>query len=285
MEKANMRIVLGGVRGSASVSHPDFTRYGGATISLLVDDGLGTRIVFDAGTGLQTLAPFISDTDTACPVLMLFTHYHLDHLIGLPAFTPLYNPDWNIIFAAPTREGVTPEIALRRLMTAPFWPSQIQTHRQFITLPDACGGTPYRHGGFDVRWCPLHHRNGCHAYRLDARETGASVVLATDFEWAASDASERSALLRLCREPRSPDILIMEGHDPSSHFTDWGHSTWPEAAEIAQAVEARQLVIIHHGPADSDSDLSQRERKLKELLPSACLGYQGMQLDWRRIGE
>jgi len=281
MEKANMRIVLGGVRGSACVSHPDYNRYGGATTSVLVDDGLGTRIVFDAGTGLQTLAPFISSANAACPVLMLFTHYHLDHLIGLPAFAPIYNPEWNIIFAAPTREGITPEIALQRLITAPFWPSHIQAHHQFISLP-TCSGTPYRHEGFDLRWCALHHRNGCHAYRLDRRDTGASMVFATDFAWAASDASERAALFKLCCEPRPADILIMEGHAAVSHFTDWGHSTWLEAVEVAQAVGARQLVITHHGPADTDNDLSQRERELKVLLPTARLGYQGLQLNWQR---
>ena len=74
----------------------------------------------------------------------------------------------------------------------------------------------------------------------------------------------------------------MEGHAPSSRFTDWGHSTWLEAVEVAQAVGAHQLVITHHGPADTDNDLSQRERELKVLLPSASLGYQGMQLDWER---
>ncbi|MDA3923329.1 MAG: MBL fold metallo-hydrolase [Kiritimatiellae bacterium] len=282
MENANMRIVLGGVRGSACVSHPDYNRYGGATTSVLIDDGLGTRIVFDAGTGLQTLAPFISDANAACPVLMLFTHYHLDHLIGLPSFAPIYNPDWHIIFAAPTREGITPEIALQRLITAPFWPSPMRAHQQFLSLPSPCSDTPYCHRGFDLRWCALHHRNGCHAYRLDHRNTGASMVFATDFEWAASDESERAALFKLCREPRPADILIMEGHAPSAHFPDWGHSTWMEAVEVAQAVGAHQLVITHHGPADTDNDLSQRDRELKILLPSARLGYQGMELEWRR---
>ncbi len=283
MEKANMRIVLGGVRGSACVSHPHYNRYGAATTSVLLDDGLGTRIVFDAGTGLQTLAPFISNADEDYPILMLFTHYHLDHLIGLPSFPPVYNPGWHIIFAAPAREGITPEIALQRLITAPFWPSHMKASQQFVVLPDTpCDDTPYPHGNFDIRWCALHHRNGCHAYRVDVRESGNSMVFATDFEWAASNASERDALLKLCREPGPPDILIMEGHDPSAYFNDWGHSTWQEAVEIAQTTGAHKLVITHHGPADTDTDLTQREKDLKALMPSACLGYQGMQLDWNR---
>ena len=282
MKKTNMRIILGGLRGSACVSHPDFNRYGGATTSVLVDDGLGTRIVFDAGSGLHTFTPDITNADADNPILMLFTHYHLDHLIGLPSFTPVYNPDWHVIFAAPAREGITPEIALKRLMSPPFWPSHMRANQQFLTLTENDSVTLYKHKNFDIRWCPLHHRNGCHAYRLDHRDSGASMVMATDFEWATSNKDERNALLRLCSEPGPLDILIMEGHSPSAYFPDWGHSTWQETVQIAKDVGAHQLVITHHGPADTDEILEQRGQELKAAMPSACLGYQGMELDWKR---
>ncbi len=280
-----MQIVLGGVRGSACMPHTAFQHYGGATTSVLADDGRGTRVVFDAGSGLQTLAPQISDTNAEHTLLMLFTHYHLDHLIGLPSFAPLYNPAWHVIFAAPIRAGNTPENALRQLITAPYWPSQIPQHHRFITLPDHCGSSTYEHGSFTLRWCAVHHHSGCHAYRLDHRATGASMVFATDFEWSASNASERDGLLRLCREPGTVDVLIAEGNDPSTHRAGHGHSTWPEAVEIAEAVGAHQLIITHHGPADTDNILTQREQNLKKRLPSAKLGYQGMRIDWRHQNE
>ena len=282
MRKSAMRIVLGGVRGSTPLSHPRFMRFGGSTSCVLIEDGAGARIVVDGGTGLRTLTPRLVSCDSAVPVLMLFTHYHLDHLIGLPSFAPLYNPDWHIVLAAPPREGVTAEMALARLTAKPFWPAPFRARLDFLVLPEPCGETLLRHGPFDVRWCAVRHRDGCHAYRIDERDTGASLVLATDLDWAASDAGERAALIRLCSEPRPADVLIMEGYDPSSPFVGWGHSAWPASVQIARAAGARRLVITHHSSDDDDRALAQREQEIRSHFPAACVGYDGMVIPWGR---
>jgi len=277
-----MRIVLGGVRGSSPRSHPDFMRFGGATSCVLVENGTGARVVLDAGTGLRTLLPDLASADASQPVLMLFTHYHLDHLIGLPPFAPLYNPEWNIVFAAPVREGVTAEMAVRRLTDKPFWPAPFRACQRFVVLPDEAAPSPFSYGPFTVRWCAVHHRNGCHAYRIEVPETGETMALVTDLEWSASDEHERAALLRLCREPDPVDVLVMEGHGEASRFADWGHSTWRETVGFAKAVAARQLVITHHAPDDDDKSLAQRQLDVRAVLPNACLGCEGMTLVWER---
>jgi phosphoribosyl 1,2-cyclic phosphodiesterase len=276
-----MTIVLGGVRGSVPMTEPGFARFGGATTCAMLDDGRGWRIVFDAGTGLRTLQPRLASSTAAQPVLMLFTHYHLDHLIGLPPFAPLYDPAWHVVIAAPRREGVTAAQAVRRLMGKPFWPAPFRAQRRFRVLPEA-SDRPFRHGPFDVRWCALHHANGCHAYRVDERQTGASMVFATDLEWSESSEHERRALTRLCTEPGPVDVLIMEGHDDAKGLTGWGHSTWQQAVEVARLVRARRLVVTHLAPDDDDATLAARERRLRIALPGARLGRQGMRIAWRK---
>lgn len=282
MTETGRRIVLGGVRGSMPVTHPDFSRFGGATTSVLVDDGAGARIVFDAGTGLQTLRPLLTPSDANHPVLMLFTHYHLDHLIGLPPFAPLYDPEWHVIFAAPPREGVTAQEAISRLTGKPFWPAPFRAQQRHLVLPETSDETPFQFGPFTVRWCAVHHANGCHAYRVDERASGASMVFATDLEWGASDAAERADLLRLCSEPCPADVLIMEGHDDTKGLTGWGHSTWQEAVDVARAARVGQLIVTHLSPADDDNALARREERLRALMPNACLGKQGMSIPWRK---
>lgn len=281
MTESAMRIVLGGVRGSMPLSLPDFMRYGGATTSVLVDNGAGARIVIDAGSGLRTLQPFLARSSADLPVLMLFTHYHLDHLIGLPPFAPLYDPDWHVLFAAPPCEGVTAQQAIERLTGKPFWPAQFRAQQRFITLP-ACCDTPFQQGPFAVRWCAVHHNNGCHAYRVDERTAGASMVFATDLEWGSSSEQERANLVRLCREPCPVDVLILEGHDDTETPAGWGHSTWQEAVEVAQAAGARRLVITHLSPTDDDATLDLRETRIRAAMPQACLGSQGMCIAWQK---
>jgi phosphoribosyl 1,2-cyclic phosphodiesterase len=281
-----MRVLLGGVRGTSPVSDRNFAHYGGATTCVLVEDGAGTRIVVDAGTGLRMLEPRLAPVEATAPVLMLFTHYHLDHLIGLPSFAPLYNPDWQIVFAAPVREGVTAEMALGRLIAAPFWPIAFRAQQRYIVLPQACDDAPFRHGPFDVRWCAVHHHNGCHAYRIDARDSGTSMVFATDVEWGASDAAQRAAFLRLCRQPSPVDLLIMDGHldaAAGARFSGWGHSTWQDAVQVAKAADAGQLIVTHHAPESDDHLLARRAEDLEAAaaqagLPRACLAREGMEI-------
>ena len=275
-----MRIVMGGVRGTIPVSHADYTRYGGATTSVLIEDGAGNRIVIDAGTGLRTLQSRLSDTRADAPVLMLFTHYHLDHVIGLPAFSPLYRPDYSMTFAAPIREGISVEQALTRLMEKPFWPVDFCAQRSFLVLPEHGTGASCRQGNLAVRWCSLHHRNGCHAYRIDAEGTGESLVFATDLEWQASDSEEREALLALCHTPHPADMLIIDGQYDATdvpRHAGWGHSTWQDAVEVARLSGVRHLVVTHHDPNLDDEALARRERVLKASMEQACLAREGME--------
>ena len=280
--KRDMRIILGGVRGSMPLSDARYTSFGGATTCVLVDNGENGRLLFDAGTGLRTLQPLLAAADEQQPVLMLFTHYHLDHLMGLPNFAPLYDPARSFLIAAPPCDGVTAEQAVRRIVAPPFWPAPFRAHLHFHTLPATCGETPFRHGPFDVRWCAVHHCNGCHAYRVDERGSGASLVFATDLEWSSSSGPERDALVRLCREPAPVDVLIMEGHHDARSLAGWGHSTWQEAVQLARTVSARQLVITHLSPEDDDLVLAEREQRLRGLMPAARLGRQGMSIAWNK---
>jgi ribonuclease BN (tRNA processing enzyme) len=279
-----MRIVLGGVRGTTPVSHPDFSHFGGATTCVLVADQAGHRILLDAGTGLQSLAPEFESRQGCRAPLLLLTHYHLDHLMGLPAFPLLYDADAEIVIAAPLREGIGAQTAVERLIAAPFWPVGFRARQQYVVLPEDSGERPFRFGPFEVRWCAVHHHNGCHAYRIDEPDIGRSLVFATDLEWGVSSAAERQALLALCRSPRPLDLLIMDGQFDSAtgaRFRGWGHSTWQEAVEVARAAAAHHLVVTHHAPDAHDGLLAQREQELQVAaglagLPRACLAREGM---------
>ena len=281
MNDKAMRIVLGGVRGSTPVSHPDFIRFGGATTCVLVDSGARGQILIDGGSGLRTVEPMMAPPEPDPPLLMLFTHYHIDHLIGLPFFAPFYDPQRSVIFAAPPCGGTTPESAIGQLMNKTFWPVPFRAAHRFELLPTECG-EPLRHGPFDVRWCPVRHANGCFAYRVDERDSGASMAFATDVEMGSASADEKDALLNLCRVPKNLDVLIMEGHCDSVARPGWGHSTWQETVAFARAAGVSRLFITHLAPEDDDATLAEREQRVRAAMPQARLGRQGMVIPWSK---
>jgi phosphoribosyl 1,2-cyclic phosphodiesterase len=81
-----------GVRGSTPTVDPATWRFGGNTpcLELIAPDG--TQLILDCGTGLRTLGSRWGAGDSARPpeAHIFVTHYHWDHIQGLPFFSPLY---------------------------------------------------------------------------------------------------------------------------------------------------------------------------------------------------
>lgn len=271
-----MNILLGGVRGTGPVAGREFTRYGGDTTSVRVRGRDGETIVIDGGTGLRRIADDLRRRgEGRRSVLLLLTHYHLDHLMGLPNCPWLYAADWRVTFAAPVREGILVRDAVERLFAKPFWPVQSDALVARLAFKNLRGGTstrPFEYGGLALRWCPVHHSEGCTAFRIDEAAGGGSFVFATDIEWGRSSRAERERFLRLCRDPKPADVLFFDGQFTAEEYArhaGWGHSTWEEAVEVAVAAGVGRLEIIHHAPARTDRRLAAQGGRLRRLMARA----------------
>jgi phosphoribosyl 1,2-cyclic phosphodiesterase len=276
-----MNIFLGGVRGTRPVAETTFLRFGGDSTCVFVRGAGGEQVVLDAGTGLRNVE---AELDPEVPVLMLLTHYHLDHLMGLPSFPLLYRPECALAIAAPPRGGLRVSEVIGRFLTAPFWPIPLDDMPavRFTDLPDRPPEPAFAVGGLRIRWAPVHHRNGCHAYRIDEPATGASFVFATDVEWALSSPEEREGLRCLCAAPTPCDLLAMDGqfsHADYSKYRDWGHSRWEDVVEVASASGARRALVTHHAPDAADARLEAVERQAVAAMAGAALARQGMRLE------
>lgn len=255
-----MKLTFGGVRGTNPVAQPDFMKYGGETTSFLIEGRTGEQVLIDAGTGVRELGRLLQTSVAPKRVLMLMTHYHLDHVVGLPSLGLIYSPEWTLEIAAPAHEDVVVEATMSRVMDKPFWPLQVEDlkSRLHFTALDQAPEAPLTYGGLEIRWCPLRHPGGCTAYRVDEPATGAALVLATDVEWGSATDGERASLLRLCRSPKPAGLLVMDAqYTPAevAKFKGWGHSTWEEAAAVARATGVSRLWLTHHDPRRTDADL------------------------------
>ncbi len=279
-----MKVIIGGVRGTSCVAQSDYMTYGGDTTSILIEGPAGERVLIDAGTGIRRLGRRI-EADTLPPeILLLVTHYHLDHIMGLPSLALLYRGGTRVRVGAVRRSSLSAREILPRMLAQPFWPVQLEDLEaafEFIDWPAESSLAPYRFGTLAIRWCSLCHPGGCTAYRIDAPATGKSLVFATDFEWGKSTADEKSLLLQLCREPEPPSLLVLDGQFTRRQypqFTGWGHSTWEDDVEIARAARARLLLVTHHHPQNPDRLLETIEAELTLAMQDAKLARDGMEL-------
>lgn len=265
-----MKLTFGGVRGSRPVTDPAFAGYGGDTTSVLVVGAAGERILVDAGSGLANLEPYLGGQGD--PLLLVFSHYHLDHLLGLPMFAALRHEGRRIAVAGP--RGL--ERALGGLVAPPYWPLPLEDVPARLEYPDLTDRR-LTHGGLAIAFCPVAHPGGCFAYRIQEDATGTALVFATDIEWAAMDQAQRTLFLDMCRRPFPAQLLVMDGHltlNDSAVRKGWGHSTFAEVIQAARLIGDPKVILTHHDPAHDDRELDAFAMSLHDHVDNHAPGLQ-----------
>lgn len=272
----SMRLFIGGMRGSQPCTGGTFEEFGGDTTSLLLVGSRGERLVLDAGTGMHTVARELANTEPG-EVTVLFSHYHLDHMIGL-SMTPLfYRSDWSFRFIGPTFADEGVREAVTRILTPPYWPvpwEQMGASFEFAEFAT----DEIQIGHCRVRACPVPHPGGCLAYRVDDTDSCKSLVFATDIEWRNRTDAQETAFKTLCREPRPADLLIIDAHFAEADietFAGWGHTCWEDGLSIAESLGIKQVLLGHHAPEADDTTLHALEQKAKKRMPDAALARAG----------
>ena len=85
---SQLRVRFWGVRGSVAVPGEGTMETGGNTSCVEVR-AAGQTIIFDMGTGLRALGAALLKEGPVKAHLFV-SHYHWDHIVGLPFFGPAY---------------------------------------------------------------------------------------------------------------------------------------------------------------------------------------------------
>ena len=86
---SDFSIQFWGVRGSIACPGPKTVRYGGNTPCVEVRCG-DNLVIFDGGTGAHALGNALLKTGAPLEADIFLSHCHLDHIAGLPFFTPFF---------------------------------------------------------------------------------------------------------------------------------------------------------------------------------------------------
>ena len=159
-----MRVIFGGVRGTYCIAQSDYMIYGGDTTSFLVEGDAGERVIIDSGTGIRKVGQRIEAGKVPSSILLLITHYHIDHIIGLPSLSLLYRGGAKFRVGSVRRNNRSARDILPQLMAQPFWPVQLEdleSSFDFIDWPTDASIQPYPFGNLEVRWCSVRHPGGC----------------------------------------------------------------------------------------------------------------------------
>jgi len=102
-----LRLRFWGVRGSIPTPQAENLHYGGNTACLEVCYRDQPPLGFDAGSGVRQLGlNRMREFARHQSVSLFLTHFHWDHIQGLPFFWPLYQPDMDVaLHSARLRHG------------------------------------------------------------------------------------------------------------------------------------------------------------------------------------
>jgi phosphoribosyl 1,2-cyclic phosphodiesterase len=261
-----MRVRFWGVRGSVPWATPGSIGHGCNTPCVeLVDELSGRRLILDAGSGIVGVGTTLDDI-TNIPIVL--THYHWDHVQGLPFFAPLYRAGCAVTVWAPALGRQFADI--ETMFESPFFPVPYDRlpSRPAIRMNAAGRGAIH---GFDVSAQPLNHPGGSLAYRIGG--ANGDLVYATDHEFGNADID-----LALAHFAHGARALIMDSHftpDEMPTHKGWGHSDWSQCARFAAECGAQQLWLFHHKPGRSDDEMRDIEAAAQKVFKNTCAAKEG----------
>ena len=268
-----MNVTVWGARGSVPVSGPDFTRAGGNTSCVSLEHE-GYRLILDGGTGLSALG---REVGAPLEATVLFSHFHWDHIQGVPFFGAAYHPDSHLTFAAVGAPGALAD-ALAAQMKPPCFPVGLELLAGIKAWKDLAYEQPYEAGPFRIVALEQPHPNGVACYQIEAG--GKRVVYATDVEHGGNVSQ------RLLDASEGASLLI---HDSQYHWAEytgeqgfskrgWGHSTWLESVQVAQQAGVERLALFHHDPTRDDAGVDAMEVLAQERFAGAFAAREGLSL-------
>ena len=303
-----LQVRFWGVRGSIPTPGHETSRYGGNTLCVELGlPGCGRSIIVDAGSGIRQLGDDLLSRSVPPGGLaldLLLSHTHLDHILGLPFFGPLYRHDTRINVYGPT---ISPEDCLEEVIGGQlcyrYFPVRQTELAARISYVDLREGVFDLGDGITLTATYLNHPLLCMGYRFDW--CGRSVCTAFDTEpfrnlfvtdpddpaydeimALEGEQAAREAGQRMQSFFSSADLLIHDGQYTEEEYragrAGWGHSSIEQAIRAAEAAGCRRLALIHHDPMRTDAAIDALSGRYSGVRPESgldvCFAREGLSI-------
>jgi phosphoribosyl 1,2-cyclic phosphodiesterase len=253
--------------------------FGGNTPCVEVTAG-NAHVIIDGGSGIRNLGHQLmkGPCGKGQGVVNLFmTHFHWDHLIGLPFFTPLYVPG-NVVNVY----AVQPDLkdAFSALFRKPFFPIELSQLRSTIRFHTLAPREKVMIEDLEITPYQLDHPDPCWGYRFE--RGGKAFAHCVDGE-----------MTRFTREELGPDLPLYQNVDlmifdaqyalvESISKETWGHGTPTVGLDVAVREGVKSVIFMHHDPAATDEKIHGLEVHTKKYHRSQekLAGRQQEELPW-----
>ena len=276
-----MKLKFWGVRGSIPSPGSETVKYGGNTMCLELRFHNSDRVVvIDAGSGMRSLGDDMISKNLQNGLLkadIFLTHTHLDHILGLPFFAPIYDPRTILkIYGPVTCEDALLKDVIGGQFSYRYFPVRQNELEATIEYIDLKEGRYDLGDGIQLTAKYLNHPLLSLGYRLEYRgkiictaydtepfynvfstdpaDPTYDELLASEGEVAAKEENRRMENFF-----RGADLLIHDGQYTLAEYKrgkkGWGHSPIEYVVDAAKRASVKRLAICHHDPLRKDSQI------------------------------
>ena len=273
-----------GVRGSYPAPFETHLGIGGNTpcVEINVDDHL---LICDAGTGIIPLGNKLVADGKQDRLLILLSHFHWDHISGLPFFTPAFIPKYNINFFGP---GDSKEIVKKYIdgqMKAPYFPVGTEEWMANITYIDP-KERKIKHGPMEITYYSAHHPGITYGYSIKIKNK--TIIYIPDNECLFLDKSikentkcfseEEITMFTKMNEEEyetavktilNTDILIHDAQYTPEDYKKkkgWGHSCYIDVINMAIDANVKNLYLFSHDPNNNDKVIKNIQKECQKII-------------------
>ncbi len=193
-------------------------------------------LIFDAGSGIINLANDLTHSNK--PIFIVFSHFHYDHIIGLPYFAPLYDPNKRVTFIYPNPKKI--KSLFPKIFDPHFFPIPFDQLPKPLEVADCSFGDQY---GFSLTPYQLNHPGGCYGYRFSYQNK--DIIYATDNQLTRDNISIFANLFQKC------DVLIHDCYffdETQTELKTWGHTFLPDLLTLSHQANIKELCLFHFKP-------------------------------------
>ena len=281
---SNAYLRFWGVRGSYAAPFASHLDVGGNTSCVEIRDG-NHILICDAGTGVIPLGNKLMQQSEVRELMVILTHYHWDHVCGLPFFVPAFIKDWKINFFGPGDDKEEIEKHVSAQMRAPYFPVSTESWLANINYvkPNKSG---IEYGPISISFSEVHHPGTTYGYRIKVR--GKSIIYISDNEcsYIEKSISERKAEMNeeeqviyddVIREEHASELELIRDADIVIHDAQytpedyekkrgWGHSCYIDTINIAIDAGVRELYLYHHDPNYDDKAIQAIHKHAENII-------------------
>ncbi len=269
-----MEVKFWGTRGSVPVPGKDTIKYGGNTPCVEIRSSSGNEIILDAGTGIRALGNYIVENKSENSLDILLSHYHWDHIQGIPFFVPIYQEGRNITFYG--LPGIEKSIkkVISSQMQGDYFPIKIDDVAANLNFEQLKPSESFKLDGVNVDTYNVYHPSPTLTFKLS--ENKGCVVYMTDNELDV-EGENGSNLMKKIEEKNKKLIEFCYGCDYLIHdmmFDEnlmkqkygWGHSSNKSLASFAIMAKVKNLIFFHYNPEYNDEKIDSILKETREFL-------------------